>query len=205
MGVKLTAACTAVGLISATAYAALTQQVRGTAALTEEQLSVYRGFLERLGPTLRIKNLANGTIPFDFNGFPKGRPCLKGIELEDSSEPLRSVHAFGPEIAQGGALRLVDTHKQLDLFRKQEERETTPKQKDQDTANANDPLKFVIFSEIAFDTAHQFAVLKYILVCGSHCDSGGTLVMEKAQGRWVPRRGLACAMFVNNSQAEMPD
>jgi hypothetical protein len=168
------------------------QPGRSPSALTEEQVSVYRGFLDKLGPPLHIKNLASVTVPFDFKGFPEGRPCLKGIKLESPLEALAATHAFGPEIGRGRELRLVDSHEQMNLFRKR------------DAGGKND-LDFVIFSEIAFDTKHQFAVLKYILVSGEHSDSGATLVLEKVDGQWTPRRGLACAFFVNNSWSEMPD
>lgn len=191
-------------LTSATVCGVPARQIQGSASLTEEEIDVYRGFLDTLGPTLHIKNLANSTIPLDFRGFPEGRPCLKGIELEDTSEPLRVVHAFGPEMVQGRDLYLKDRHKQLDALKALEAGNQTRPQAHKPT-NAKGELNFLIFSEIAFDTKHQFAVLKYILVCGSHCDSGGTLVMGKVDGRWAPRRGLACAMFFNNSWSEMPD
>jgi hypothetical protein len=111
------------------------------------------------------------------------------------------VHAFGPEIAKGRELNLVETHEQLKLFRKRDgASENQPGQATQDKS----ALNFVVFSEIAFGKQHQFAVLKYILVCGEHCDSGATLVMEKIDGRWTLRRGVTCAGFVNNSWGEMP-
>jgi len=52
-----------------------------------------------------------------------------------------------------------------------------------------------VLSEIAFDAKHQFAVLKHLLVCGQHCVSGATLVMEKAEGKWTTSSRRPCAMF----------
>jgi len=174
--------------------------------LTEEQLSVYQGFLDKLGPPLHVKNLANLTVPFDFNGFPEGRPCLNGIELENNSKPLKTTHAFGPEIAKGGELILVDRHEQMKLFPKREKiAGNQPEQPIEKPAEVARSLSFLIFSEIVFDTKHRFAVLKYIWVCGEHCDSGATLVMEKAEGKWTAKPRLACALFFNNSWSEMPD
>jgi hypothetical protein len=164
---------------------------------------VYQGFLDKLGAPLHIKNLASLTVPFDFKGFPEGRPCLKGIELGNLPEALQSTHEFGPEILKGRELNLVDRHKQLRLFRNRDA--GSAKQATQNATGAKDDVNFVIFSEIAFDSKHQFAVLKYILVCGEHCDSGATLVMEIVGGRWAPRRGLVCAGFFYNSWSEMPD
>jgi len=191
----------AVLIIFAAACCAQTKPVHSPAPLNEEQLNVYRGFLDKLGPTLHIRNLASATTPFDFVGFPEGRPCLSGIELENLPEPPGAVHAFGPEIAKGRDLNLVETHEQLKLFRKRDG--ASENQSGQGTQDKN-ALNFIIFSEIAFDRKHQFAVLKYILVCGEHCDSGATLVMEKVDGRWTVRRGLTCAAFINNSWSEMP-
>jgi hypothetical protein len=191
----------AVLTIFAANCSAQTKPVHSPAPLTEEQLSVYRGFLDKLGPTLHIRNVANATTPFDFKGFPEGRPCLKGIELDDLSEPLQAVHAFGPEIAKGRELNLVERHEQLKLLRK---RDGSSESQPEKAAQDKDSLNFVIFSEIAFDKPHQFAVLKYILVCGERCDSGATLVMEIVDGRWTLRRGIACAGFVNNTWGEMP-
>ena len=44
---------------------------------------------------------------------------------------------------------------------------------------SGDGLNFLIFSEIAFNAKHTFTIVKYLLVCGEHCDSGATLVMKK--------------------------
>ena len=154
--------------------------------LTEDQLSVYRGFLEKFD-ALHIKNLSKITLPLDFNGFPEGRPCLSGIELESSLDALKSAHAFGPEIAKGRDLNLVDPVEQTKLL---EERAK------QSGSTEND-LNFLIFSEIAFDKTHHYAVLKYLLICGKHCDSGATLVMEKIDGHWTTSSRRPCAMFLN--------
>jgi len=180
--------------------------ILGPSRLTGERLSVYQGFLDKLGAPLHIKNLASLTLPFDFKGFPEGRPCLTGIELENPSEAVRSTHEFGPEILKGRTLTLVDRHKQLKLLSDVEAGSTNkPKPVGRNASKAKDEAEFVIFSEIAFDTKHQFAVLKFLLVCGYRCDSGATLVMERVGDRWTPRRGFTCALFINNSWSEMPD
>jgi hypothetical protein len=195
-----------IGLVFTLACEAQTQPANRPSSLTEEQLKVYRSWLDIVGVRLHIKNLANVTVPFDFKGFPEGRPCLKGIELESPSKYLRTTHQFGAEIAKGRELNLVDRHEQLQLFRKGDEASgNRPNQAAQDRAEAKNELNFLIFSEIAFDTGHRFAVLKHILVCGEHCDSGTTMVMEKVDGRWTAKPRSTCAGFVNNSFSEMPD
>jgi hypothetical protein len=68
--------------------------------------------------------------------------------------------------------------------------------KKQTTHSGND-LNFLVLSEIVFDVKHQFALLKYLVVCGHHCDSGATLIMEKIDGHWAASSRRPCAMFVN--------
>lgn len=177
-------------VLAAVAMISATQTRPGySLPLTEDQLSVYRGFLEKF-EALHIKNLSKITVPLDFYGFPEGRPCLSGIELE-TSDALKSAHAFGPEITKGRELNLVDPGEQTRLL------EERAKQSKQSRQTGNDDLNFLVFSEIAFDRTHQYAVLKYLLVCGKHCDSGQTLVMERIQGHWTTSSRRPCAIFLN--------
>jgi hypothetical protein len=166
--------------------------------LSEEQLNVYRGFLET-SSVLHIKNLANLTVPFGFKGFPEGRPCLRGIELENASESLRTAHTFGSEITKGMELRLIDPLEQAKLSQQQDASSSNQKEKlTKDDQKTNPELNFLVLSEIVFDTRHQFAILKYVFVCGQHCVSGATLVMEKVDGRSTSSSRRPCAMFVGN-------
>lgn len=154
--------------------------VASRSPLTEEQLSVYRGFLDKFS-SLHFRNLANSTVPFDFAGFPEGRPCLRGIGLENISTALRPTHIFGSEITKGLDLRLVDPLEQGKVLQQRDALSSNQKEKvSEDGQRANSGSNYLVLSEIAFDTKHQFAVLKYLLVCGQHCVSGATLVMEKA-------------------------
>lgn len=161
-------------------------------SFSEEQLSVYRGFLEKSG-ALHFKNLSKITLPLNFDGFPEGRPCLAGIELENLPAALKPVHVFRPEIMKGMDLTLVDPLEQTRLLDERAKSSNQPKQ----TAQSRDDLNFLVFSEIAFDTKHQFAVLKYLVICGKHCDSGATLVMEKIGDHWTASSKRPCATFVN--------
>jgi hypothetical protein len=147
----------------------------------EEQLSVYRSLMDMLS-VLHSRNLSTVSVPFDFKGFPETRPCLDGIELENVSDAQRTIHIFGPEITKGQDLRLVDRREQTKLLK---QREGSPE------------LNFLVLSEIAFDKKHQFAVVKSLLVCGEHCASGVTRVMEKVDGKWTASSGRrACALLI---------
>ena len=46
-------------------------------------------------------------------------------------------------------------------------------------------LGVLALSEIAFDETHHFAVMRYAFICGSHCNSGAILVLEKVGSRWT--------------------
>src|ERR1700719_389270 len=125
--------------------------------LNQEQLSVYRGFLDKFS-VLHFKNLSSVTVPFDFKGFPNSRPCLNGIELEGLSTSLRTAHRFGTEITEGRELKLVDPLAQVKLLQQQE----SPKVKEKSEPDSS----FLTLSEVIFDTKHQFAILKYMVFCG---------------------------------------
>lgn len=180
--------------VLAVACTGQTKFTLSSSALTDEQLSVYRGFFDKF-VGLRIKHLSSLTMPLDFNGFPEGRPCLSGIELGNSSKALNTNHAFGPEITKGRELDLVDPVEQMELLKQRDM--LSANQPKRAAGESGDVLNFLILSEIAFDTTHRFAVVKYLRVCGEHCDSGATLVMEKVDGRWTTSSRRPCAMFVN--------
>jgi hypothetical protein len=158
---------------------------------SEEQLSVYRGFLDMLS-VLHSRNLSTVSVPFDFTGFPETRPCLNGIELENVSEAQRIIHAFGPEITKGRDLKLVDRHEQIKLLKQRDASPTVQKEK----LTAESELNFLTLSEIVFDKKHHFAVVKYLLRCGEHCASGTVRVMENVDGKWVVSSRPACAGLI---------
>jgi hypothetical protein len=163
---------------------------------SEAQLSAYRGFLDMLS-VLHSGNLSTVSMPFDFTGFPETRPCLNGIELENASEAQRIIHTFGPEITKGRDLKLVDRHEQLKLLKQRDASPTVPKEKlTAGPQQTGSELNFLVLSEIAFDKKHQFAVVKYLLMCGEHCASRTTHVMEKVNGKWVASSRPVCAGLI---------
>jgi hypothetical protein len=165
--------------------------------LSEEQLSVYRGFLDKFS-SLNFKNLSSVTIPFNFKGFPDTRPCLEGIELENVSESLRTAHTFGSEITKGRDLRLVNPIEQEKLLQQQVAPASSQKEKSSDgVQKANSDANFLTLSEIIFDKKHQFTVLKYLVVCGVHGLYGATLVMETVDGKWTASSSRPCAVFID--------
>jgi|SRR6266850_3266035 len=163
---------------------------------SEEQLSVYRGFLDMLS-VLHSRNLSTVSVPFDFTGFPETRPCLNGIELENVSAAQQIIHTFGPEITKGRDLKLVDRQEQKKLLKQRDGPPTVPKEKlTAESQQTGSELNFLVLSEIAFDKKHQFAVVKYLLVCGEHCASGTARVMEKVDGKWIVSSRPVCAGLI---------
>jgi hypothetical protein len=157
---------------------------------------VYRGFLDMLS-VLHSRNLSTVSMPFDFTGFPETRPCLNGIELENVSGAQRIIHTFGPEITKGRDLKLVDRHEQLKLLKQRDASPTVPKEKlSAESQQTSSELNFLVLSEIVFDKRHQFAVVKYLLICGEHCASGTTHVMERVDGKWAASSRPVCAGFI---------
>lgn len=159
--------------------------------LSMEQLNVYRAFLRNFA-VRPLRNLASTTVPLDLNGMPEGRPCLRGIQLTNLSVPLGTIHSFGPETTKGLDLRLVDSLEQAKL------RQQRDAEKSRDGAQTpGSSLNYVVLSEIAFDAKDQFAVVKYLLVCGDHCMSGATIVMKKVEGTWTTDSRRPCAFVVD--------
>ncbi|MGO9591089.1 MAG: hypothetical protein ACLP3K_13715 [Candidatus Acidiferrales bacterium] len=170
------------------------QPVSSASPINAEQIAVYRGFLEKFSSFLHFRNLSNVTVTFDFKGFPEGRPCLRGIELENDSEPFRTTHALPQEITKGMDIRLVDTVQKRELLQQRDalSKDQNKPALDDQRAHSN----VLVLSEIVFDTKHQFALVKYLLLCGQQCLSGDTLVMEKAHDEWIVSSRRPCAMFV---------
>jgi hypothetical protein len=163
---------------------------------SEEQLSVYRGVLDMLS-LLHFRNVSTVSAPLDFQGFPESRPCLDGIELENVSDAQRTIHTFGPEVTRGLQLKLVDRHEQVKLLKQRDASPSVRKEKlTTGSQQTGSELNFLVLSEIAFDKKHQFAVVKYLWMCGEHCAGGTTRVMEKVDGKWIASSRPACALLI---------
>lgn len=169
--------------------------------LSAEQIQVYRNFLEAFS-SLRFRRLANQTAPFLQADLPEGSPCVQGIDLEDQSSARKELHRFGPEITNQEDIILVDPVEQARLLEEKESELTIPS-----NATKEDKLKiteklafeygFLGLSEIVFDKKHQFAVLKYVYFCGTHCKHGGTLVLEKVGSSWSAKTRRPCTLLIN--------
>ena len=58
-----------------------------------------------------------------------------------------------------------------------------------DASSLRKDLGILALSEIVFDNTHHFAILKYVFLCGSHCNSGAIFVLlGKVGDRWTASR-----------------
>jgi len=163
------------------------------AVLTEEQMAVYRGFLEALSAT-GFKNLSTSTIALEPSDLKPSSPCLQGLKLENPSGTGTSSHQLGPEIVRGLKLELVDSRQQAALIESADNAARQPAGESRErTPSAALEHGFLVLSEIGFDKAHQFAVLKYNFVCGTHCLTSQTYVLAKTDDGWK-LKGRPCAM-----------
>ena len=124
---------------------------------------------------------------------------MAGMQLENVFEAMRTAHTFGSDFVRGTELRLVNPLDQAKLFEEKESLssgQTRGASKDIPKMDSN--LSFYVLSEIVFDTKHHFAVLKHLEICGQICVTGGTLVMEKVNDKWVVSSRRPCAMSIGN-------
>lgn len=170
--------------------------IRSEMPLTEEQMGVYSSFLDTFS-ALHFNNLANRTLRLDLSEVKQGSACLQGIELENLPELRRTTHPFGPKITEGRNLKLVDPLQQAELIEREEKSAKDKQVESEEASAAGRESDFLALSEIAFDKKHQFALLKYVVFCGSHCKHGAILVLEKDGTTWTAKSRRPCTMFVN--------
>ena len=171
--------------------------VKGGDKMTQEQMAVYSGLLESISST-RISNLANKTIPFD-PGDIQVKVCVKELNLEDFPRSTHKLQLFPAEFSKRRGLTLVDRTKQLEIL---DDKQPDSKHAQNDSSDPQHSTtapseSFMEVSEIVFDKTHEHAVVRIdIFVCGSHCRTSQTLVLEKASDKWKVR-GRPCKMTVD--------
>jgi hypothetical protein len=171
----------------------------GKVSLTLEQAQVYGDFIESLSKT-NFKYIENRTFPLDLSGIGKDAACLRGLQLQEAKESSKAVHSLGPEVLRGHSIRLVGEQEESAIL-KQRDAEVAAHGANSmmdDSGMIKDPGVLAL-SEIAFDKSHRFAVLKYVFLCGSDCNSGATLVLEKVGPRWTGTTRRPCSFAVNRA------
>lgn len=179
-----------VGLIAYRSRASNSQP--NEAVLNAEQLQVYGDFIESFSKT-NFKFLSNRTFPLDLSGIGKDAACLQGVQLEGQSR--MKIHSISSEVLRGRAIHLVGEQEESTIL-KQRDAAAHGDSAETHSGMTKDPGVLAL-SEIAFDKSHHFAVLKYLFLCGSHCNSGAVLVLEKVESSWTATTRRPCSFAVN--------
>lgn len=184
-----------VSLVSYRAWAGTSQPDKPP--LTSEQLQVYGDFIESFSK-MNFKFLSNRTFPLDLSSVGKHAACLQGLQFEGTEESSKAVHSLGPEVLRGHSIHLIGEQEESAIL-KQRDAAVAAHGADstKDASGMTKDHGVLALSEIAFDKSHHFAVLKYVFLCGSHCNSGAILVLEEVGSRWTSTTRRPCSFAVN--------
>ena len=165
--------------------------------LNSEQLHVYADFIQSFSKT-NFKFLSNETFPLDLSSLAKDAACLRGFQLDETKELSKRGHSLGPDVLRGASIHLIGQREELAIL-KQRDAEVVAHGVNS-MMNASGMIKdpgVLALSEIAFDKSHHLAVLKYVFLCGSHCNSGVVLVLEEVGSRWTAATRRPCSVAIN--------
>lgn len=117
--------------------------------------------------------------------FIKGNPNLLHRFREEDLSKLGStqIHLVDPD-AQHKEIEKNDPGKSIREGKSIEE-----------AVNNGFAHGMVTLSEIWFDEKHEKAVVWYGFRCGGLCGNGGTVILEKKQGKWVRRK--PCSFWIS--------
>jgi hypothetical protein len=162
-------------------------------SLTSDQLQVYGDFIESFRK-VKVAMLSNRTFPLDVSKLEKDAVCLHGIELERTEASKKASHPVPHDLLKNSnPIRLVDADEEAAVLK---QRDHSPAK----NSSADDgSLGVLALSEIVFDKSHRFAVMKYVILCGTHCNSGAIMVLEKVEGHWVGTTRRPCSFLLNEA------
>lgn len=182
-------------------WSAPAQQI--TSSLSSEQVQVYADFIDSFSKT-GFKLLSNKTFPLNLTVVAKDAVCLQGVHLEAAGKSGKAVHLLGPQVLRNHSVRIVGDQEESQVLKQRDASEAISRKDSgaDGSASRRDP-GILALSEIIFDTTRRFAVIKYVFLCGSHCNSGAILVLEKVGDRWsVRRRPCDGSVFVNSANPQ---
>jgi hypothetical protein len=159
-----------------------------SSSLSSERAQVYADFIDSFSRT-SFKLLSNRTFPLDLSVVANDAVCLQGVHLEATGKSAEAAHSLGPEVLRNHSIRIISEQDELTAL-KQRDKTRASGTADSDGDGSGTPRDpgILALSEITFDTTHHFAVIKYVFLCGPHCNSGAILVLEKVGNRWSARR-----------------
>ena len=171
-----------------------------TSSLSSEQVQVYADFIDSFSRT-NFKLLSSKTFPLNLSVVAKDAVCLQGVHLEAAGKSAEAAHSLGPEVLRNRSIRIIGEQDESTAL-KQQDKTGASGRTDSHGDGSGTPRDpgILALSEIIFDTTHHFAVIKYVFLCGPHCNSGAILVLEKVGNRWSARR-RPCngSVFVNGA------
>lgn len=174
------------GLITCPSWAA--PQGLSKTSSTAEELQVYGDFVESMTKA-HFSFLSDRTFPLDLSDLPKDSACLRGVRLEGAEAAGRGNHVLGPQVLRSTTIRLVNAEQESAILR---QRDADGVNSQRDASGMMADLGVLALSEIVFDETHHFAVMRYAFICGSHCNSGAILVLEKVGSRWTATTRRPC-------------
>lgn len=170
----------------------------GSSSLTPEQVQVYADFIDSFSQT-GFRVLLNRTFSLSLSVVAKDAACLQGVHLETVGKSGEGGHLLGPEVLRNHSIRIIREQDESAAL-KQQDTSSATRGTDSGRNGSGTPRDpgILALSEIIFDPTHQFAVIKYVFLCGPHCNSGAILVLEKVGDRWsAKRRPCNGSVFVN--------
>lgn len=188
-----------IGVLSLASY----RSWAGT-SLTPEQLQVYGDFIESFSKT-NFKFLSNRTFPLDLSSVGKDAACMQGLQLEGADESRSTVHSLDQDVLRGHPIHLIDAQEESAILKRRDaDAAAHGGNFAKDASGMTKDPGVLALSEVAFDRSHHFAVLKYVFLCGSHCNSGAILVLEKVGDRWTGTTRRPCSFASLNRDNPRP-
>lgn len=146
--------------------------------MTNEKQHIYSLFLsgnvERLkdftGERKVTLNLADVTEPLDLRIDETTDDCLHGIKMEHPSQSQNEVHRL-EALSLPDGVRMVGKGEQRSIKPYIVGKKGSPRDRKGQILSAN----ILTVSEIAFDSAHQVAFLRYTFECGNLCGAGALI------------------------------
>jgi hypothetical protein len=144
--------------------------------LTEEQVLVYRAFIENMltNSTLELPiHLVNQTDPIVLSSFLSNQECAKGLLLEEATDSAHVSHKLPEGMILNLKIVLVDPVKQRGR-----------PEKDNSANRVLDDEMYLTLSEILFDKDHQHAVVSYIFESDGIVGAVQTQIFKKSGDKW---------------------
>jgi hypothetical protein len=164
------------------------------APLTAEQSQVYADFIQSLG-NANFKFVSQNTFPLDLSSVPKDAACLHDLQLDSTA--YKSIHSLGQEVLRGRAIRFLSEQEETATLKRRDTQNPSADSSKDGSGMTKDPGVLAL-SEIAFDKNHRFAVLKYVFLCGSHCNSGAIIILERVGSQWTGTTKRPCTFIMNS-------